>query len=50
MMIGALELVTGAPIGEVDQSWQRLPAYVQAPIAIVGSLGFLNGLIELLGF
>ena len=37
MMIGALELITGAPIAQIDQGWQRLPGYVQAPVAIVGS-------------
>jgi hypothetical protein len=50
MMIGALELITGAPISQIDKGWQRLPVYVQAPVAIVGSLGFLWGLIKLLGF
>jgi hypothetical protein len=50
MMVGALELITGTPIAQIDQGWRRLPVYVQAPLAIFGSLGFLWGLIKLLGF
>ena len=50
MAIGTMELITGVPIQRLDEGWQKLPAYVKAPLAIVGSLGFLIGLVKLLGF
>jgi hypothetical protein len=48
--IGTLELMTGVPIRRLDEGWQKLPGYIRAPLAIVGSLGFLVGLVKLLGF
>jgi hypothetical protein len=50
ILIGTLELLTGVPIRRLDEGWQKLPGYVKAPVAIVGSLGFLVGLVKLLGF
>ncbi len=50
ILIGTLELITGVPIRQLDEGWQTLPGYVKAPVAIVGSLGLLVGLVKLLGF
>lgn len=50
LVIGSLEWMTGVPIRRLDEGWQKLPGYVRAPVAIVGSLGFLVGLVKLLGF
>ena len=50
ILIGTLELITGVPIRQLDEGWQKLPGYVKAPVAIVGSIGFLVGLVKLLGF
>jgi hypothetical protein len=50
ILIGTLELITGVPIRRLDEGWQKLTGYVKAPVAIVGSLGFLVGLVKLLGF
>ena len=50
ILVGALELTTGAPINRLDEGWQKLPAYVKAPIGLIGGCLFLWGLIKLLGF
>ena len=50
IVVGGLEWMTGVPIRHIDEGWQKLPGYVRAPVAIVGSLGFLVGLVKLLGF
>jgi len=50
MLIGALEMITGVPIQRLDEGWQKLPAYVKAPVGLVGALLFLWGLVKLLGF
>jgi len=50
MLIGALELITGVSINRLDEGWQRLPAYVKAPVGLVGGVLFLWGLVKLLGF
>jgi hypothetical protein len=48
--IGLLEGTTGVPISRLDEGWQKLPAYVRGPVAVVGALLFLVGLVKLLGF
>jgi ABC-type branched-subunit amino acid transport system permease subunit len=50
MLIGALELITGVPIQHLDEGWQKLPGYVQTPVALVGGVLFLWGLVKVLGF
>ena len=50
MLIGALEMITGVPIKRLDEGWQRLPAYVKAPVGLIGGVLILWGLIKLLGF
>jgi hypothetical protein len=50
MAVGSLELATGVPIQRLDEGWQKIPGYVRIPVAIVGSLAFLIGLVKLLGF
>ena len=50
ILVGALELITGMPINRLDEGWQRLPVYVQAPVGLVGGALFLWGLVKLLGF
>jgi hypothetical protein len=50
ILIGALELITGVPINRLDEGWQKLPAYVKAPVGLIGGLLFLWGLVKLLGF
>ena len=50
MLIGALELITGMPINRLDEGWQKLPAYVKAPVGLIGGALFLWGLVKLLGF
>lgn len=50
ILIGALELATGVPVRRLDEGWQKLPGYVRTPLAIIGSIGFLVGLVKLLGF
>jgi hypothetical protein len=50
MLVGALELTTGTPINRLDEGWQKLPAYVKAPVGLVGALLFLWGLVKILGF
>src|SRR5262245_55415443 len=47
LMVGALEMLTGAPIAKIDQGWQRLPVYVQAPVALFGGIAFIYGLVKL---
>ncbi len=49
-MVGTLELITGVPIRNLDQGWQKLPGYVRVPLALVGSVAFLVALGKLLGF
>jgi peptidoglycan/LPS O-acetylase OafA/YrhL len=50
MLIGALELITGVPIQRLDEGWQKLPAYVKAPVGLIGGVLFLWGLVKVLGF
>src|SRR5262245_12063564 len=37
-LVGLLETVTGSPIKEIDQGWQRLPVYVKVPVGLVGGV------------
>ena len=48
--IGLLEWTSGLPMSRLDEGWQRLPGYVRVPVALIGSLLFLWGLIKFLGF
>ena len=50
IVVGALEWMTGVPIRQLDEGWQKLHAYVKAPIGLIGGCLFLWGLIKLLGF
>ena len=50
ILVGTLELITGVPIKNLDEGWQKLPAYVKAPVGIIGGLLFLWGLVRLLAF
>lgn len=50
MLVGALESITGVPIKRLDEGWQKLPAYVKAPVGLIGGVSFLWGLVKLLGF
>ena len=50
LLIGALELITGVPIKRLDEGWQSLPAYVKAPVGLLGGVLLLWGLVKLLGF
>jgi hypothetical protein len=35
-VIGLLEMVTGTPISQLDQAWQRLHVLLKIPVALVG--------------
>jgi hypothetical protein len=39
--VGLIELTTGLPLTRADEGWQKLPAYVKYPGALIGSVLFL---------
>ena len=40
-MVGLLEWATGTPMGEIDEGWQRLPAYANVPLGLFGGVAVI---------